>query len=56
MPIPTLYTLREVANILKLDKRTVQRYVKQGKIKKTPCGNLIRISEQDLKNYMDGTK
>ena len=51
-----LYTLKEVADILKIHHGTVLRFVTENKIKGVMIGRTWRVSEEDLKSYIDGLK
>ena len=42
-----LYTIQEVAEMLKVSKKTIYRYIKCGKLKATKIGQW-RIKEEDL--------
>ena len=48
----TTYTLVEVAEILKVTRRTVYNYVKDGKIPATKVGHQWRVTEQALKEFL----
>lgn len=48
----TTYTLAEVAEILKVTRRTVYSYVKDGKIPATKVGRQWRVTEQALKEFL----
>jgi len=48
-----LYTLQEVADLLKVSTRTVLRYIKAGKLKATKIGQW-RISENNIKDFLNG--
>ena len=48
-----LYTLKEVAEILKVHFGTVQRYITEEKIKGVKMGKGWRVSEEELKRYID---
>ena len=49
-----LYKLREVEQILKLSRRTLLRYISSGKLKAVKVGNGWRVSEQDLRELLEG--
>ncbi len=48
----TLYTLNEVADALKLTRRTLYTYIKQGKLKAVKIGKYWRVSEADLREFI----
>lgn len=52
--IDTIYTLKEVAKILKLSERTVYSYVRKDILKAFKIGQYWRISESQLKEFIDG--
>lgn len=47
-----LYTLEEVAEILKLTRRTLYTYIKEGKLQAVKIGKYWRVSEADLKEFI----
>ncbi|MBT3690153.1 helix-turn-helix domain-containing protein [bacterium] len=47
-----LYTLQEVAKILKVSEKSVYRYIKSGKLKATKIGQW-RIKEEDLNKLIN---
>ena len=53
-----LLTIREVANILKLNRRTIFRYIKDGKLKAQKIGDAAnshyRIKQADLDDFLKG--
>jgi excisionase family DNA binding protein len=49
-----LYTLTELEGILGLCHRTLLSYVKEKKIRAAKVGNKWKVSEADLKAYLDG--
>lgn len=48
----TVYTLDEVANILKVTKRTLYTYVKEGKLQAVKMGKYWRVSAETLKSFI----
>ncbi len=46
-----VFTLKEVAEILKVSERTIFRYIHGGKLKATKIGNW-RIREEDLDEFL----
>jgi excisionase family DNA binding protein len=51
-----LYNLAEVAGILKLSERTVYQYIKDGKLKAQKIGTHWKISEGNLKAFLNGER
>lgn len=48
-----VYTLQEIADIMKLNKQTIQNYVKKGTLKATKFGRVYRVTEEELKRFMN---
>ena len=48
-----VYTLEEVADILKLSKRTVYTYVHEGKLPASKIGAYWRITEEQLREFLN---
>lgn len=51
----TLYTAQEVAGILRVSYMTVVAMLRQGKLKGFRVGREWRISEKELKNYLNNS-
>lgn len=49
-----VYTVEEVAEILKVSTATVRKLIKQRKIKAFSVGSQMRIRKEDLDKYMSG--
>ena len=47
-----VYSLEEVADILKITRRTLYTYVKEGKLHAVKIGKYWRVSEQDLQDFL----
>lgn len=47
-----LYTMDEVADILKVTKRTLYTYVKSGKLHAVKIGKYWRVSEENLQAFI----
>lgn len=47
-----VYTLDEVADILKVTKRTLYNYVKAGKLPAVKIGKYWRVSEESLQAFI----
>jgi len=45
------YTVKEIANILELHEKTVQRYVREGKIKAQKLGKSWRVTKESLDEF-----
>ena len=48
----TVYTLDEVADILKVTKRTLYTYVKEGKLPAVKMGKYWRVSKESLQAFI----
>lgn len=51
-----LYTLQEVAEILKLSTKSIYRYIESQKLKASKVGGQWRISKKDLSLFIERTK
>lgn len=54
--VPTVYTLQETADQLKVSIRTVKRLVESGKIQHTKVSDRLRFTEQHLNNYLEANE
>ena len=45
--------MRQLAGALQLNVQTVQRFVREGKIKAVKIGREYRVTEQGLKDYLE---
>lgn len=54
MVVEKLYTPAEVAEHLSLEKKTVEDYLRAGKIPGVKLGREWRVRERDLQSYIDG--
>ena len=52
----TLYTVKEVAIILKVTYRTVWNYIKEGKLKAGKIGREWKVAETDLREFVNNSK
>lgn len=48
-----LYTLQEVANILKVSRQTIYNYVTAQKLKATKYGKEYRVTEENLQEFIE---
>lgn len=52
-----VYTLDEVAEMLKITKRTLYNYVKTGELKAVKIGKYWRVTRENIDNFLaKGTK
>lgn len=49
------YTAQEVADKLKIKKTTVYELIKRGELSSSKIGKQLRVSEEQLKAYLDST-
>ena len=56
MTAPKAYTIEEVAEILKVNPRTVNRMLERGELKGFKVGRLWRVSQTALEAYMSGER
>lgn len=49
-----MYTVQELATILSLHPKTVQRFIREGKIKATKIGREWRVRREDLREFAHG--
>jgi len=47
-----VYALDEVADILKITRRTLYTYVKNGKLRAVKIGKYWRVAEQELQDFI----
>jgi excisionase family DNA binding protein len=48
---PQFYTLQELAEILKVQERSVFRYLQSGKLKGQKMGGVWRFTDQSIKDF-----
>jgi excisionase family DNA binding protein len=51
-----VYTLKEVAEILQVTRRTIYNYIKDGKLKAFKMGKYWRVRHEDLKEFISSPK
>ena len=51
-----MYTPEEVGKILKISTAKVQDLCRKGELRASKVGRLYRISDEDLKEYLDSNK
>ena len=47
------YTIKEVAEVLRLHKDSIRRYIKEGKLKSFRFGRKFLIKGEDLANFIN---
>lgn len=47
-----MYTIDEVSEMLKVNRKTISALIKRGEIKSIKIGSQYRISEQQLQEYL----
>ena len=50
------YTLRDVSEMLHVSMTTIYRYVKEGRLTPAKIGNSYRVTEEDLREFVDRGK
>jgi excisionase family DNA binding protein len=48
-----LYDLKEAAKIARVTRQTLYNHIKAGKLKATKIGRAFKITESNLKQYVD---
>ena len=51
-PLPTLYSVAETARLLKVNPRTVRRWIEKGDLTIHRLGRQIRITDSDLVTFL----
>jgi len=49
----TYYTPQEVAEILKVHRRSITRWIREGRLTAVRVGQQYRISKQDLEKFLE---
>lgn len=52
----TIYTVKEVAEMLKVHFQTILAYIKDGKLMAMKIGKGYRISKKDLDDFLEKSK
>ena len=47
------YTTKEVAEMLKVTKKTINQYVREGKIKAINMGNQYRFTKEQIEEFVE---
>lgn len=51
-----LYTLTELEGVLNLTHRTLQTYIKDGRLKGVKIGNRWKVSEENLREFLNAAQ
>lgn len=51
-----IYTIEEVVEILKVTRRTVYNYLKEGKLNAVKLGRSWRVTEEELNRFINNLK
>ena len=51
-PVPTLLTIKQVADTLQVSPRTVRRWIDAGSLQHYKLGRQIRIAERELRLFL----
>ena len=51
-----VYDLEELSEMLKMNRRTLQRYVREGKLKVSKVGRKYIVTEDDLKEFIESQR
>lgn len=51
-PLPRLFTVAQIADLLGVSTKTVRRRIVEGKLLAHRVGRQVRISEDDYRNYV----
>lgn len=49
-----VYTVEEIAELMKVTKTTVYSYIKRGELKAKKIGKYYRVTEANLKEFLEG--
>lgn len=49
-----VYTIQEISDLLKVTIRTLYTYIKNGRLKANKIGGKWIVTEQDLKDFIEG--
>lgn len=49
-----VYTVGEIAELMKVTKTTVYSYIKRGELKAKKIGKYYRVTEANLKEFLEG--
>ena len=54
--VDKIYTIEQAAGILSIKPRTVREWIRQGKVRAFKLGDLVRIHEEDLQEFIDSER
>lgn len=50
------FTVEQISEILKIHPKTIQRYIREGRLKASKIGKSWRVTGHDLSEFTEGTK
>jgi excisionase family DNA binding protein len=51
-----LYTVEQISAMIEMHPKTVQRYIREGRLKAQKIGKAWRVGGHDLSVFLEGTK
>lgn len=51
-----LYAVEQIAEMLQMHQKTVQRYIREGKLRAQKIGKAWRVTGHDLSTFLEGSK
>jgi len=51
--VDTIYTIEQAAEILHIKPRTMREWIRLGKVRAFKLGDLVRIHDEDLQEFID---
>jgi excisionase family DNA binding protein len=54
--VDKIYTIEQAAGILLIKPRTMREWIRQGKVRAFKIGDLVRIHEEDLQEFIDSER
>ncbi|RPJ50788.1 MAG: DNA-binding protein [Methanobacteriota archaeon] len=56
MMVDKIYTIEQAAEILLIKPRTMREWIRRGKVRAFKLGDLVRIHEEDLQEFIDSER
>jgi excisionase family DNA binding protein len=54
--VDKIYTIEQAAEFLYIKPRTMREWIRQGKVKAFKLGDLVRIHDEDLQEFIDSER